>query len=90
MSSVWSGAPRKTLIPEIMEKAFDSINRDTLWNILLAYGCQEKIVSVIKLFYDNFCCSVIPGQEQGASRLWSVTHVIPSSHCLDNAQDDRK
>ena len=42
-----------------LEKAFDSIHRDTLWNILLAYGCPEKIVSIIKLFYNNFTCSVI-------------------------------
>ena len=33
-------------------------SRDTLRNILLAYGCPEKIVS-IKLFYNNFSCSVI-------------------------------
>ena len=42
-----------------LEKAFDSIHRDTLWKILLAYGCPEKIVSIIKLFYNNFTCSVI-------------------------------
>ena len=42
-----------------LEKAFDSIHRDTLWNILLAYGCPEKIVNIIKLFYNNFTCSVI-------------------------------
>ena len=45
-----------------LEKAFDSIHRvfrDTLWNILLAYRCPEKIISIMKLFYNNFTCSVI-------------------------------
>ena len=41
------------------EKAFDSIHTDTLWSILLAYGCPEKIISIIKCFYNNFSCSVI-------------------------------
>ena len=41
------------------EKAVDSIHRDTLWRILLAYGCPEKIISIIKCFYTNFSCSVI-------------------------------
>ena len=42
-----------------LEKAFDSIHRDTLWRILLAYGCPEKIINIIKCFYNNFSCSVI-------------------------------
>ena len=42
-----------------LEKAFDSIHRDTLWSILLAYGCPEKIISIIKCFYNNFSSSVI-------------------------------
>ena len=42
-----------------LEKAFNSIHKDTSWNILLAYGYPEKIVNIIKLFYNNFTCSVI-------------------------------
>lgn len=42
-----------------LEKDFDNINRDTVWNILLAYRCPEKIVSVVKHLYNNFSCSVI-------------------------------
>ena len=43
-----------------LEKAFDSIHRDTSWSILLAYhGVPEKIISIIKCFYSNFSCSVI-------------------------------
>ena len=40
------------------EKAFDTIHKNTLWKLLLSYGCPEKFVSIIKLFYKNVCCSV--------------------------------
>ena len=40
------------------EKAFDSIHRDSLWNILRHYGIPSKLVRLIKSFYDNFRCSV--------------------------------
>ena len=42
-----------------LEKTFDSIHRDTLWRILLAYGCPEKIINIIKCFYNIFSCSII-------------------------------
>ena len=42
-----------------LQKAFDSIHKDSLWRILLAYGCPEKIINIIKFFYNNFSCSVI-------------------------------
>jgi len=42
-----------------IEKAFDSVNRECLWNILLVYGCPEKLVNIIQLFYINLLCSVI-------------------------------
>lgn len=41
------------------EKAFDSVHRESLWKILLAYGCPEKFVKILKAFYNNFTCSVI-------------------------------
>ena len=34
-------------------KAFDSINRDTMWKILRHYSIPEKIVSAIKYIYDD-------------------------------------
>jgi len=34
-----------------LDKALVSIHRDTLWYILLAYRCPEKIISIIKLFF---------------------------------------
>ena len=41
------------------EKAFDSIHRKSLWKILKAYGCPEKLIDIIKSCYTNFSCSVI-------------------------------
>ena len=37
-----------------LEKAFDSIHRDTLWRILRHYGIPSKLVNVIKML-DNDC-----------------------------------
>ena len=38
------------------EKAFDSIHRDSLWQILRAYGIPQRIINIIKCFYSNFTC----------------------------------
>ena len=40
-------------------KAFDSVHRETLWNILKSYGIPDKIITMISLFYSHFECSVI-------------------------------
>ena len=43
------------------QKAFDSVHRESLWKILQAYGLPSKIINLIKMFYDNFECSIILG-----------------------------
>ena len=43
------------------EKAFDSIHRDSLRQILRAYGIPQRIVNIIKCFYSNFTCCVGQG-----------------------------
>ena len=35
------------------KKAFDSVNRKTMFKILLAYGIPEKLVNAIKIMYTN-------------------------------------
>ena len=45
------------------EKAFDSIHRGSLWNILRSYGIPSKIVRVIAGIYEGFECAVIDGSE---------------------------
>ena len=41
------------------EKAFDSINRDTLWKLLRHYGIPAKLVGLIKNSYEGTGCRVI-------------------------------
>ena len=40
------------------EKAFDSIHRESLWVIMAKYGIPEKIVKMVRVFYDDFKCAV--------------------------------
>ena len=88
LSSASSGTLKYTLISYIWKRPITA-SRDTLWTVLLAYGCPKKIVSIIKLFYNNFSCIVIHKKliaglvqcrKRGALRLRPVTHGILSSH----------
>ena len=36
------------------EKTFDSLDRKVLWMLLRDYGIPEKIVRMIRVFYDGF------------------------------------
>ena len=45
------------------EKAFDSMHRGSLWNILRSYGIPSKMVRVIAGIYEGFECAVIDGSE---------------------------
>ncbi|XP_063404610.1 uncharacterized protein LOC134688072 [Mytilus trossulus] len=49
------------------EKAFDSLNRDSMWDIMRSYGIPEKIISMIKLFYNNYRCCVL---HNGTQSTW--------------------
>ena len=40
------------------EKAFDSLDRDTLWKLLRHYGIPEKIITLIHNTYDGMTCKV--------------------------------
>ncbi|XP_067411321.1 uncharacterized protein [Emydura macquarii macquarii] len=46
------------------EKAFDSVDRDRLWQILRAYGIPHHMVELIRSFYKNYSCCV------GRSDIW--------------------
>ena len=45
------------------KKAFDSIHRPAIWKILKSYGVPDKIIQLIKLFYENYECSIICEKE---------------------------
>ncbi|VDP36047.1 unnamed protein product [Schistosoma mattheei] len=43
------------------EKAFDSVDKRTLWKLLQHYGVPEKIVNIIRKSYDGLQCKVMRG-----------------------------
>ena len=43
----------------VFEKAFDSIDREMFWKILQHYGVPQKIVRMIKVFYNGFQARVL-------------------------------
>ncbi|VDP57729.1 unnamed protein product [Schistosoma margrebowiei] len=43
------------------EKAFDSIDRRTLWKLLRHYGVPEKIFNIIRNSYEGLQCKVVYG-----------------------------
>ncbi|VDP50184.1 unnamed protein product [Schistosoma margrebowiei] len=43
------------------EKAFDSVDRTTLWKLLRHYGVPEKIVNIIRNSYDGLNCKTVHG-----------------------------
>ena len=45
------------------EKAFDSVDRNTLWKLLRHYGIPEKITNIIEKSYQGMNCKVIHGQQ---------------------------
>ena len=49
------------------EKAFDSVHRESLWLIMKKYGIPEKIVKIVKTFYEDFQCAV---EHQGEICEW--------------------
>ncbi|VDP58668.1 unnamed protein product [Schistosoma curassoni] len=43
------------------EKAFDSVDRTTLWKPLRYYGVPQKIVNIIQSSYDGLHCKIVHG-----------------------------
>ena len=41
------------------ERAFDSVDRETLWKLLRFYGILETFVTLIKCSYEGFTCRVV-------------------------------
>ncbi|XP_063415915.1 uncharacterized protein LOC134697563 [Mytilus trossulus] len=61
------------------EKAFDSIHRESLWSILKAYHIPDKLITVIKLFYDSFECAVI---DEGIQSEWFKVKTGVKQGCM--------
>ncbi|VDO68162.1 unnamed protein product [Schistosoma margrebowiei] len=44
-----------------LRKAFDSVDRTTLWKLLRHYGVPQKIVNIIQSSYDGLHCKFVHG-----------------------------
>jgi len=42
----------------IVSKAFDSVDRGCLWEILSLYGCPPTFINIIRLFHDSMTATV--------------------------------
>ena len=49
------------------EKAFDSLDRESMWEIMRTYGIPDKIITMIRLFYNNYRCCVL---HNGTQSTW--------------------
>ena len=58
-SAEWNSSLYVTFID--YEKAFDSVDRDTIWKLLRHYGVPNKIVNIIKSSYEGLNCKIIHG-----------------------------
>ena len=41
------------------EKAFDSVDRETIWKLMSHYGIPSKFINITKRLYEDPCCQVI-------------------------------
>ena len=46
------------------EKAFDSIHRGSLWEIMRQYGIPSKLINIVKLMYTDSMCAVLDDGEE--------------------------
>ena len=49
------------------EKAFDSVDRETLWKLMRHYGIPEKFVSLIRHTYEGMTCKVAHASQLSGS-----------------------
>lgn len=73
-------------------KAFDSVHRETLWNIPRSYGIPDEIITLISLFYNHFECRVIinskrmvPNRVRYTAGLHPFPPPVPSHPRLNHA-----
>ena len=55
-------------------KAFDTVDRQTLWKVLEIYGCPERLVRMIRLFHDGMTGKVSIGGSN--SETFNVNHGV--------------
>ncbi len=43
------------------KKAFDSLQRETVWNIAKVYGIPQRFINIFKSLYVDSCCCIRTG-----------------------------
>jgi len=52
------------------EKAFDSLDRNTLWDLMASYGIPGKIISLVKNTYEGTSCRIL--HDSGLTEKFSI------------------
>ena len=52
------------------QKAFDSLNRNTLWDLMASYGIPGEIISLVKNTYEVTSCRILP--DSGLTEKFSI------------------
>jgi len=52
------------------EKAFDSLDRNTLWDLMACYGIPGKIISLVKNTYEGTNCRIL--HDSGLTKKFSI------------------
>ena len=52
-----------------LTKAFDTVNRDLLWNILRKFGCPLTFIAILQQFHTGMCAEVVMAGSQSSSML---------------------
>ena len=61
------------------EKAFDSLHRPSLWDIMKAYGIPGKIIRIVQLLYQDSECAVLDG---GQTSEWFKVETGVKQGCV--------
>ena len=56
--------PRPLLCFIDLTKAFDTVSREALWDVLARYGCPPKFIQIIRLFHVDMTGQVLSNGEQ--------------------------
>ena len=48
-------------------KAFDTVNRDLLWNILRKFGCPPTFIAILQQFHTDMCAYVVMAGSQSST-----------------------
>ena len=51
-------------VQENLTKAFDTVSREALWDVLARYGCPPKFIQIIRLFHVDMTGQVLSNGEQ--------------------------